>query len=175
MITPSLDEMVHVAGEMNREDFSLPLLIGGATTSAAHTAVKIAPKYDQAVAYVPDASRVAGVISKLMNPKTKKEAELDLQNEHLRRRQAYEERTRERRLLPLEKARNNRTPIDWESSIIDKPGFFGLKDYSVAVETLVEYIDWTPFFYTWELKGRFPKILEDPCLLYTSPSPRDRG
>ena len=164
LITPSLDEMVHVAGEMKREGFSLPLLIGGATTSAAHTAVKIAPQYDHAVAYVPDASRVAGVISRLLNPKTKKEAELDLLNEHLRRRQAYEERTRERKLLPLEKARNNRTPIDWESSIIDKPGFLGLRDYSVAVETLVEYIDWTPFFYTWELKGRFPKILKDPEL-----------
>ena len=100
----------------------------------------------------------------MLNPKTKKEAELDLLNEHLRRRQAYEERTRERKLLPLEKARNNRTPIDWESSIIDKPGFLGLRDYSVAVETLVEYIDWTPFFYTWELKGRFPKILKDPEL-----------
>jgi 5-methyltetrahydrofolate--homocysteine methyltransferase len=162
LITPSLDEMVHVAGEMKREGFTLPLLIGGATTSPAHTSVKIAPQYDQPVAYVPDASRVAGVISRLLNPQTNEQAAHELLNEHQRRRQAYENRTKERKLLTLEKARNNRTPIDWGSFVIDKPRFLGLREYSVSVQTLVEYIDWTPFFYTWELKGRFPKILEDP-------------
>ena len=174
LITPSLDEMMHVASEMKREGFSLPLLIGGATTSSVHTAVKIAPKYDYPVAYVPDASRAAGVITKLLSPDYKTEAVQELHEEHERRRKAYKDRNSKRKLLSIEDARANRTPIDWKTRrytrrsdsgtdcTIDTPGFLGLRDYSVEVETLLEYIDWTPFFYTWEMKGRYPKILKDP-------------
>jgi len=164
LITPSLDEMVHVAGEMKREGFTLPLLIGGATTSPVHTAVKIAPHYDQPVAYVPDASRAAGVIRKLLNPDQKVQAAEDLLQEHERRRKAYQDRNSERKLLSIQDARENHTPIDWKNCTIDKPNFLGLRDYEVEVETLIEYIDWTPFFYTWEMKGRYPKILTDPKL-----------
>jgi len=164
LITPSLDEMVHVAGEMKREGFTLPLLIGGATTSPVHTAVKIAPHYDQLVAYVPDASRAAGVIRKLLNPDQKVQATEDLLQEHGRRRKAYQDRNSERKLLSIQNARANRTPFDWKNCTIDKPAFLGLRDYEVEVETLIEYIDWTPFFYTWEMKGRYPKILTDPKL-----------
>ncbi|HIB17487.1 MAG TPA: methionine synthase, partial [Candidatus Lambdaproteobacteria bacterium] len=162
LITPSLDEMVHVAGEMKRQGFTLPLLIGGATTSPVHTAVKIAPQYDQPVAYVPDASRAAGVIRKLLNPDQKVQAAEDLLQEHERRRKAFQDRNSERKLLSIEDARANRTPIDWNNCTIDKPAFLGLRDYEVEVEALMEYIDWTPFFYTWEMKGRYPKILTDP-------------
>jgi 5-methyltetrahydrofolate--homocysteine methyltransferase len=164
LITPSLDEMVHVAGEMKREGFNLPLLIGGATTSPVHTAVKIAPHYDQPVAYVPDASRSAGVIRKLLNPDQKVQAAEDLLQEHELRRKAYQDRNSERKLLSIQDARENHTPIDWNNCTIDKPNFLGLREYKVEVETLIEYIDWTPFFYTWEMKGRYPKILTDPKL-----------
>tara|TARA_B110000902_G_C14282969_1_gene577670 strand:- start:1472 stop:3868 length:2397 start_codon:yes stop_codon:yes gene_type:complete len=164
LITPSLDEMVHVAGEMKRQGFTKPLLIGGATTSPVHTAVKIAPQYDQPVAYVPDASRAAGVIRKLLNPDQKVQAAEDLLQEHERRRKAYQDRNSERKLLSIQDARENHTPIDWKNCQISKPAFLGLREYEVEVETLVEYIDWTPFFYTWEMKGRYPKILTDPKL-----------
>jgi len=164
LITPSLDEMVHVAGEMQREGFHLPLLIGGATTSPVHTSVKIAPQYDQPVAYVPDASRAAAVISKLLRPGSKEQATLKLREEHEWRRKAFQDRNSERKLLSIEDARANRTPIDWNNCTIDKPAFLGLRDYEVEVETLMEYIDWTPFFFTWEMKGRYPKILTDPKL-----------
>ncbi len=164
LITPSLDEMVHVSGEMKRQGFTLPLLIGGATTSPVHTAVKIAPQYDQPVAYVPDASRAAGVIRKLLNPDQKVQAAEDLLQEHERRRKAYQDRNSERKLLSIQDARENHTPIDWKNCQISKPAFLGLREYEVEVETLIEYIDWTPFFYTWEMKGRYPKILTDPIL-----------
>jgi len=174
LITPSLDEMMHVASEMTREGFSLPLLIGGATTSSVHTAVKIAPKYNYPVAYVPDASRAVGVIAKLLSPDYKTETVHKLHEEHERRRKAYKDRNSKRKLISIEDARANRTPINWETRqytgrsdtgtdcTIDTPSFLGLRDYSVEVETLLEYIDWTPFFYTWEMKGRYPKILKDP-------------
>jgi len=129
-----------------------------------HTAVKIAPQYDQPVAYVPDASRAAGVIRKLLNPDQKVQAAEDLLQEHERRRKAYQDRNSERKLLSIQDARANRTPFDWNNCTIDKPAFLGLRDYEVEVETLMEYIDWTPFFYTWEMKGRYPKILTDPKL-----------
>ncbi len=164
LITPSLDEMVHVAGEMQREGFDLPLLIGGATTSPVHTSVKIAPQYDKPVAYVPDASRAAAVISKFLRPGSKKQATLKLHEEHERRRKAFQDRNSERKLLSIEDARANRTPIDWNNCTINKPAFLGLREYEVEVETLMDYIDWTPFFYTWEMKGRYPKILTDPKL-----------
>jgi 5-methyltetrahydrofolate--homocysteine methyltransferase len=156
--------MVHVAGEMKREGFNLPLLIGGATTSPVHTAVKISPQYDHPVAYVTDASRAAGVISKLLNPANKAQAAEELLQEHERRRKAYQDRNSERKLLSIQDARNNRTPIDWKNSTLEKPSFLGLREYAVEVEILLEYIDWTPFFYTWEMKGRYPKILTDPKL-----------
>ena len=164
LITPSLDEMVHVAGEMKREGFKLPLLIGGATTSPVHTAVKISQQYDHPVAYVPDASRAAGVISKLLNPASKAQTAQELLQEHEQRRKAYLERNSERKLLSIQDARKNRTAIDWNNCRIDKPSFLGLQEHTVEVETLIDYIDWTPFFYTWEMKGRYPKILTDPKL-----------
>ncbi|MDC0078502.1 B12-binding domain-containing protein, partial [Deltaproteobacteria bacterium] len=164
LITPSLDEMVHVAGEMKREGFKLPLLIGGATTSPVHTAVKISQQYDHPVAYIPDASRAAGVISKLLNPASKAQTAQELLQEHEQRRKAYLERNSERKLLSIQDARKNRTAIDWKNCRIDKPSFLGLQEHTIVVETLIDYIDWTPFFYTWEMKGRYPKILTDPKL-----------
>jgi 5-methyltetrahydrofolate--homocysteine methyltransferase len=164
LITPSLDEMVHVAGEMKREGFKLPLLIGGATTSPVHTAVKISQQYDHPVAYIPDASRAAGVISKLLNPASKAQTAQELLQEHEQRRKAYLERNSERKLLSIQDARKNRTAIDWKNCRIDKPSFLGLQEHTIEVETLIDYIDWTPFFYTWEMKGRYPKILTDPKL-----------
>jgi 5-methyltetrahydrofolate--homocysteine methyltransferase len=149
---------------MKREGFNLPLLIGGATTSPVHTAVKISPQYDHPVAYVTDASRAAGVISKLLNPANKAQAAEELLQEHERRRKAYQDRNSERKLLSIKIARANRTAIDWKNSTLEKPSFLGLREYAVEVETLLEYIDWTPFFYTWEMKGRYPKILTDPKL-----------
>ena len=174
LITPSLDEMIHVASEMKREGFSLPLLIGGATTSSIHTAVKIAPEYDCPVAYVPDASRATGVITKLLNPEYKTNATQELLEEHERLRKTYKNQNNRRKFLSIEDARANHTPIDWRprpssgksdsgaDCMIQTPSFLGLRNYSVEVETLLEYIDWTPFFYTWEMKGRYPKILKDP-------------
>ena len=116
------------------------------------------------MAYVPDASRAAAVISKFLRPGSKEQATLKLHQEHERRRKAFQDRNSERKLLSIEDARANRTPIDWNNCTIDKPEFLGLRDYVVEVRTLMEYIDWTPFFYTWEMKGRYPNILTDPKL-----------
>ena len=104
------------------------------------------------------------VISKLLRPGSKEQAALKLYEEHERRRKAFQDRNSERKLLSIEDARANRTPIDWNNCTIDKPAFLGLRDYEVEVETLMEYIDWTPFFYTWEMKGRYHKIITDPKL-----------
>jgi 5-methyltetrahydrofolate--homocysteine methyltransferase len=215
LITPSLDEMVHVAQEMERDRFELPLLIGGATTSRAHTAVKIAPHYRASTVHVLDASRAVGVVNSLLNEQLKSEFDEKTRLDYERLRQEHSARTRGKKLLTLEEARANRTPIDWSSYIPPKPEFLGVRVYAsgpasahgsragddvpsqtfpadsksrpeqrvkeslfrrdaetskrdayatqkISLHTLANYIDWSPFFHAWELRGRYPAIFEDP-------------
>jgi 5-methyltetrahydrofolate--homocysteine methyltransferase len=163
LITPSLEEMVHVASEMERQGVTLPLLIGGATTSKAHTAVKIAPAYSQPVVHVLDASRAVSVVARLKSPAQR--ATLDAENRHEQERLRQQHRDREgaRRYLPLEEARRRRTPLDWTSYEPPRPAFLGTRvlDRQPLAE-LVRYIDWSPFFATWELRGTYPRIFENP-------------
>ena len=160
LITPSLDEMAHVAREMERQGFKLPLLIGGATTSRAHTAVKIAPFYSEPVVHILDASRAVPVTTTLLSSDEKKAAfvvQHRADYEQLRRMHANPQH----KLVPLEAARANRTPIEWRAEDVPSPELTGvsvLDDFPLA--TLRDYIDWTPFFHTWELRGVYPQILE---------------
>ncbi|MDD7971645.1 methionine synthase [Roseinatronobacter alkalisoli] len=162
LITPSLDEMVHLAAEMEREGFTIPLLIGGATTSKVHTAVKIAPGYSGPAVYVLDASRAVGVVSQLLNP-VQKTAYVDaIRTEYaeVSDRHARNERAKQR--LPLAQARANALRLDWRDYTVPAPQFLGsrvIDDWDMA--EIARYIDWTPFFRTWELKGNYPKILQD--------------
>ncbi|MCB8821368.1 methionine synthase [Microvirga rosea] len=164
LITPSLDEMVNVASEMEREGFDIPLLIGGATTSRVHTAVKIHPNYQKGQAvYVTDASRAVGVVSSLLSPDAKNDYITTIQAEYRRVADAHRRSEADKQRLPLEKARANRPKIDWPAYQPPKPTFTGARVFrSYDVGELVPYIDWTPFFQTWELKGRYPAILDDP-------------
>ena len=162
LITPSLDEMVHVAQEMEREKFQLPLLIGGATTSRAHTAVKIAPHYHESTVHVLDASRAVGVVNSLLNPKQKALFDSKTRTEYEALRKAHGAKTREKKLLSLDKARANRTPVDWSNYQPPRPGFVGVREAAPSITDLREYIDWSPFFHVWELRGRYPAIFEDP-------------
>ena len=167
LITPSLDEMVHVAQEMEREGFRLPLLIGGATTSRAHTAVKIAPHYRASTVHVLDASRAVGVVNALLNEQLKSDFDKKTREDYERLRREHAAKTEGKKLLTLEQARANRTPIDWRSYVPPKPEFLGVRVYvpgkiSIAVRDLIEYIDWSPFFHAWELRGRYPAIFDDP-------------
>jgi 5-methyltetrahydrofolate--homocysteine methyltransferase len=163
LITPSLEEMAHVAREMTREGFSLPLLIGGATTSAAHTAVKIAPHYSGPVVHVLDASRAVGVAGRLTSPAL--QGGFDEENRRLQadlRERDRKKRESERPLLSLEEARRRRTPIDWRGYAPPKPSFTGVRTLDpVPLATLVPLIDWSPFFHTWELRGTYPRIFEN--------------
>ena len=163
LITPSLDEMCHVAAEMERQDFRLPLLIGGATTSRVHTAVKISPNYAKGQAiYVTDASRAVGVVSKLLSATDAKGYIADVRCEYDKAREGYLRGEQRKSRLPLAAARGNATPIDWSRYSPPKPSFLGTRrfnDYDLG--QLVPYIDWTPFFATWELTGRYPAILSD--------------
>ena len=163
LITPSLDEMVHVAAEMEREGFDIPLLIGGATTSRVHTAVKIHPKYERGQAvYVTDASRAVGVVGNLLSADAKPDYIETLQAEYHKVTQAHERSEREKQRLPLARARSNAHRTDWSAYTPPKPSFFGTRVFDTwSVEELARYIDWTPFFQTWEMKGRYPKILDD--------------
>jgi 5-methyltetrahydrofolate--homocysteine methyltransferase len=226
LITPSLDEMVHVAQEMERQEFRLPLLIGGATTSRAHTAVKIAQHYRESVVHVLDASRAVGVVNALLNPDAKIKFDVATRTDYERLRREHADRTREKKMLTLEQARGNRLTIDWSAYQPPVPEFLGVKSVStvpgsalvssagegvspsptfpelgdrewnqdkresssrrsaatsirdgcatqagsgapsefvreIPLTTLIEYIDWSPFFHTWELRGRYPAILED--------------
>ncbi len=163
LITPSLDEMVHVASEMKREGFEVPLLIGGATTSRAHTAVKIDPAYDHPVVHVLDASRVTGVVSKLLSDTGRDEYITEINADHEKQRERHAGQQKDRKLVSIEKARENCVPIDWKDTTIDTPSFTGIRTFDdIPLETLVEgYFDWTPFFQAWELSGRYPQILED--------------
>jgi 5-methyltetrahydrofolate--homocysteine methyltransferase len=161
LITPSLDEMVHVAKEMERQGFKLPLLIGGATTSRAHTAVKIAPHYSEPVVHVLDASRAVPVTTSLLSDDGKAEfvAQHRADYEALRKAHAAPKA----KLLPLDAARQRRTPIEWRPEDLPTPEFTGIRILdNFPLATLREFIDWTPFFHTWGLKGVYPRILENP-------------
>ena len=201
LITPSLDEMVHVAQEMQREGFDLPLLIGGATTSRAHTAVKIAPHYGASTVHVLDASRAVGVVNSLLNDQLKSEFDTKTCAEYARLREEHSAKTREKKLLTLAQARANRTSIEWDNYRPPKPEFLGVRVVTsgarlngsgstpvsgagdgvppsrtfpvssrqalkqrVSLNTLSSYIDWSPFFHVWELRGRYPAIFDDPVI-----------
>jgi 5-methyltetrahydrofolate--homocysteine methyltransferase len=178
LITPSLDEMVHVAKEMERTGVKLPLLIGGATTSAAHTAVKIAPAFSGPVVHVLDASRVIGVVSSLLNPESKPGFVADTRAKQDKQRADFANRQGARKLLPIAEARKRAQPTDWTAVDIPKPEFLGPRVFStdggpasssrlppstspLELGEIAEFIDWGPFFSAWELHGRFPDILTD--------------
>ncbi len=163
LITPSLDEMVHVASEMDRQQMALPLLIGGATTSKAHTAVKIDPCYDRdIIAYVPDASKAVGVATQLLSDEQKPKLKQALAEEYEKIRIRNSNRTAKSAALPIQEARDNAEKIDWNGYQPPVPTFTGTRVFkSYELADLVPYIDWNPFFIAWELAGKFPKILED--------------
>ncbi|HUY88099.1 MAG TPA: methionine synthase [Pirellulales bacterium] len=161
LITPSLDEMVHVAKEMQRQGFEIPLLIGGATTSAKHTAVRIAPSYNRETVHVLDASRSVGVVENLLNPKLKTEFDQRNRTEQSKLVEAYQQR-QQVHLVGYEQAKAQRFETDWNTVQIDAPAFLGprvLEEFSLA--ELAKYIDWSPFFMAWELRGKYPKIFDD--------------
>jgi len=164
LITPSLDEMVTVAEEMSREKFAIPLLIGGATTSAAHTAVKIAPAYTGSVIHVIDASRVVGVAQQLLSVEKKPAYLAKIGGEQEKARKDFAERRAAQKLLSIAEARGRAAKMDWSQDPA-KPDFLGTKVFdSFPLDELAGYIDWSPFFHAWELRGRFPKIFEDPVV-----------
>jgi len=176
LITPSLDEMVHVAKEMARENFSVPLLIGGATTSPAHTAVKIAPEYAPGVVHVLDASRVVNVVSSLLSPEQKPAFLAETVAKQEKQRAEFAARRLRKPLLSLATARDRRSQFDWAAVDIPRPEFFGTRVYSsdsssppasrssLLLEDILPFIDWGPFFSAWELHGRYPDILKDPAV-----------
>jgi len=192
LITPSLDEMVHNAKEMERQGCKIPLLVGGATTSAAHNAVKIAPHYSEPVIHVLDASRVIGVVTKLLNPDSKPAYLAEVKALQERQRAEFADHRSARKLLTLAEARARAQPTDWKTVDIPKPEFLGTRVYSsegrasppdephvrtqpvpgssggfalpLTLDEIADFIDWGPFFSTWELHGRFPDILKDPVV-----------
>ncbi|MFZ1220371.1 MAG: methionine synthase [Chthoniobacterales bacterium] len=215
LITPSLDEMVHVAQEMEREGFTLPLLIGGATTSRAHTAVKIAQHYRSSTVHVLDASRAVGVVSNLLSDESKADFDQKTRADYARLREEHAAKSREKKLISLEQARSNRTPILWADYTPPRPESIGTRVYStdtakpsvipsavegprgtkieveneldpavarrgpstpvaaatsaqddkvISLDDLIPFIDWSPFFHTWELRGRYPAIFDDPVV-----------
>jgi 5-methyltetrahydrofolate--homocysteine methyltransferase len=163
LITPSLEEMCHVAAEMEREGFDLPLLIGGATTSRVHTAVKISPNYHRSQAiYVTDASRAVGVVSGLMSPEERPKAIAKVREEYARMAESYARGQAEKIRTSIKNARANALKIDWSKYTPPKPTFLGTRAFEAYdLAELARYIDWTPFFQAWELKGAFPRILQD--------------
>lgn len=162
LITPSLDEMVHVAKEMQRQDFNLPLLIGGATTSRAHTAVKIEQQYDEPVVHVKDASRAVGVAQNLISEELKADFVKQIKDEYVSVRKRHEAKQQKINWLTLEQARANRMEVDWNSYTPPVPKKLGVQTFNdYPLEELKDFIDWTPFFVAWELAGKFPRILED--------------
>lgn len=163
LITPSLDEMVHVAREMQRQDFHLPLMIGGATTSKAHTAVKIEPKYsNDAVIYVTDASRAVGVATQLLSKELKPAFVEKTRLEYIEVRERTANRSARTERLSYPAAIAKKPQFDWSTYEPVKPTFTGSKVLdNIDLKVLAEYIDWTPFFISWDLAGKFPRILED--------------
>ncbi len=165
LITPSLDEMVHVAAEMERQGFTVPLLIGGATTSRAHTAMRIAPAYSGPVVHVHDASRAVGVVRALLDPGRRGDFAAGVREEYEAVRRERGERRADERRLTLAEARANRLRLDWSDITPPRPSFVGVRTFDhYPLAELVERIDWTPFFATWELHGAFPAILDDPVV-----------
>ena len=165
LITPSLDEMAYNAKEMTRQGFDIPLLIGGATTSKAHTAVKIAPGYHEPVVHVTDASLAVNVVRQLLSKEGKPGFVEKVRQQQQQSREAYESKKTLKKLLPLKEARKRRTSIDWQTSEQATPSFLGTRVIDdQPLSDLVPVIDWSPFFHTWELKGRYPKIFEDPIV-----------
>ena len=165
LITPSLEEMSQFAREMERQNLSLPLLIGGATTSKMHTAVKIAPHYKHPVVYVADASRSVGVVSKLLSDEHRRTFQQEINDDYARVRARFDNQNEERQLLSLNKARANALTTDWEKCPPLKPANPGIHTLpNIPFSELTPYIDWTPFFHTWQLKGKYPKILDDKKL-----------
>ncbi|MBL7856436.1 MAG: methionine synthase [Cyclobacteriaceae bacterium] len=162
LITPSLDEMVHVAKEMQHQKMDLPLLIGGATTSRIHTAVKIDPVYDGPVVHVLDASRSVPVASELISPQTRTTFQQKIKDEYKQMRADHESRKATKNYISLSAARANRVKIDWAATSFAKPSFTGRKEFlAYPLEEIRKYIDWTPFFQTWMLAGRYPGIFND--------------
>ncbi|WP_136669043.1 methionine synthase [Flavobacterium sp. H122] len=160
LITPSLDEMVYLAKEMDKRDIKIPIMIGGATTSRAHTAVKIAPEYRQTVVHVNDASRAVTVAGNLLN-KDRKIYASTIRAEYEAFRETFLNRQRDKSYHTIEKARANKLQLDWENFEAKKPNFIGAKTIEVPLQELVPYIDWTPFFGSWQLFGKYPAILTD--------------
>jgi methylmalonyl-CoA mutase cobalamin-binding domain/chain len=160
LITPSLDEMVHLAKELDKKGMKIPIMIGGATTSRAHTAVKIAPQYRETVIHVNDASRAVTVAGSLLN-KDKKIYASDIRAEYDAFRETFLSRSRDKNFLSIEQARKNKLQLDWDNFTPVKPNVLGEQVIEVDLEVLVPYIDWTPFFRTWELFGKYPAILTD--------------
>jgi len=162
LITPSLDEMVHFAKEMEREGLSLPLIIGGATTSRIHAAVKVAPGYSGATVHVLDASRSVGVCTNLLNAENRDSYMKGIREEYDKAREAHLSKRSDKRYKTISEAREQKFRIDLNGSIPPGPKFLGTKVFEdFPLEKLIPYIDWTPFFHTWELRGSYPKILED--------------
>ena len=161
LITPSLDEMVYIVKEMDKLNIKIPIMIGGATTSRAHTAVKIAPEYKQTVVHVNDASRAVTVASNLLQAETKEGYVKAIRDEYDKLRDNYLNRSRDKNYLSIEAARKNKLKLDWDNFIEFTPKFVGVQKISVALSELVNYIDWTPFFNSWQLFGKYPAILSD--------------
>lgn len=161
LITPSLDEMVYLAKEMDKLNISIPIMIGGATTSRAHTAVKIAPQYRETVVHVNDASRAVTVAGNLLNSNTKLEYSRTVRAEYDELREGYLNRSRDKNFLSIEDARKNKLQLDWEGFTPFQPNFIGTQTIYPEPKELIDFIDWTPFFQTWDLHGKFPAILDD--------------
>jgi len=160
LITPSLDEMVYLAKELDKQNIKIPIMIGGATTSRAHTAVKIAPQYRETVIHVNDASRAVTVAGNLLDHNRKIYA-ADIRAEYDSFRETFLNRSRDKNFLTIEDARKNKLPLDWSEYTPVKPRVIGAQTIEVELDVLVPYIDWTPFFQTWELYGKYPAILTD--------------
>lgn len=161
LITPSLDEMVYLAKELDKLNIKIPIMIGGATTSRAHTAVKIAPEYKETVVHVNDASRAVTVASNLLQSETKEGYVKAIREEYDKLRDGYLNRSRDKNFHSIEEARKNKLKLDWDNSTPVKPNFIGTKTVEVELSELVDFIDWTPFFNSWELYGKYPAILTD--------------
>ena len=161
LITPSLDEMVYLAKEMDKLNIKIPIMIGGATTSRAHTAVKIAPEYKETVVHVNDASRAVTVASNLLQAETKGSYVKAIREEYNKLRDGYLSRSRDKNFLSIEEARRNKLQLNWDNFNSVKPNFIGTKTVEVELSELVDFIDWTPFFQSWELYGKYPAILTD--------------
>ena len=161
LITPSLDEMVYIAKEMDKLNIKIPIMIGGATTSRAHTAVKIAPEYKQTVVHVNDASRAVTVASNLLQAETKEGYVKAIREEYDKLRDGYLNRSKDKNFHTIESARKNKLQLDWKNFTPVKPNFIGVKKVEFELSELVDFIDWTPFFNSWQLFGKYPAILTD--------------